>query len=95
MRRTKLPITEPCELCGYETQLAWHHVFGGANRKHSDRWGMIAKICPTCHDAVHKNIKMPFSDEKISDILKKTYQEKFEQEHSREEFMRIFGRSWL
>lgn len=95
MRRTPLPVPETCELCGLETQCAHHHVFfGTANRRLSDKWGMIARLCPSCHSAVHNNSVIPFGDETFNDMLKKSYQEKFQQEHPDECFISIFGRNY-
>lgn len=82
-----------CELCGREGQTNAHHVFfGTANRKLSDKWGMVAMLCPDCHQngprAVHRCRETDL-------VFKRRYQEIFEKEHSREEFRRIFGRSYL
>jgi len=45
-------------------------------------------LCAKCHAEVHAgNWKDKF--------LKKAHQKIFEQTHTREEFMRIFGRSYL
>ena len=82
-----------CEICGRERQINRHHVFfGSANRKLSEKWGMVAILCPDCHqngkNAVHRC--------RDTDLrLKEKYQRKFEEEHTREEFRAIFGRSYL
>jgi len=86
-------MTGICELCGREGQTNIHHVyFGTANRKLSDKWGMVAMLCPDCHQngprAVHHCRETDL-------ILKRRYQAKFEEEHTREEFRKIFGKSWL
>jgi len=82
-----------CELCGRDAYCTHHHVyFGTANRKLSDKWGMVAMLCPDCHQngprAVHHCRETDL-------ILKRRYQRKFEEEHTREEFRKIFGKSWL
>ena len=82
-----------CELCGRETTCARHHVyFGNANRKLSEKWGMVAWLCPECHqhgaNAVHRN---RFSDLK----LKRKYQRIFEERYPNESFIKIFGRNYL
>ena len=93
MRRTPLPVEQVCEICGTYTLCARHHIYyGTANRKKSEQWGLVASLCPACHNsspmAVHFN-------RSIDLMLKRRYQEKFEQEHSRELFIREFGRSYL
>lgn len=70
-----------------------HHVFyGTANREHSEEYGLTVNLCVSHHelgkDAVHAN--------KTNDLLlKRIAQQKFEQNHTRQEFIQIFGRSWL
>lgn len=80
-----------CEICGGRADHA-HHVFGGKNRKTSDYYNMIADLCVMCHTsgprAVHRD--------RITDVwLKRRYQLKFEETHSREEFIRAFGRNYI
>ena len=81
-----------CEICGRYGYTEDHHVYFGPNRKHSDRWGMVAKLCPSCHrnsnDSVHHNIE-------IDRRLKREYQAKFEAKHGRELFVKIFGRNYI
>lgn len=84
---------EECEICGRYDYLVRHHVFfGTANRKQSEKWCMVARLCSKCHTdgegAVHRC--------RATDLaLKERYQRKFEQTHTREEFMKIFGRNWI
>lgn len=74
-------------------QLEEHHVFfGTANRKLSERYGLKVWLCKAHHTAsggaVHMN--------KMADLLVKcSAQEVFEQEHTRKDFMSIFGRNYL
>ena len=46
-----------CYLCGsYESAynpIELHHVFGGPDRKVSDRLGLVVHLCRNCHDYVH------------------------------------------
>lgn len=69
-----------------------HHIFMGPNRVHSEAHGLTVYLCPRHHefskDAVHENIEN-------SRILQRIAQRAFEREHSREEFMQIFGRNYL
>lgn len=82
-----------CEICRRETYTEEHHVFfGTANRKVSDKWGMVARLCPMCHRdgalAVHRCYATDLR-------LKQKYQAIFELDHTREEFRKLFGRSYL
>lgn len=76
----------PCRLCG-GTADDLHHVFGAANRKISTQYGMVEWLCRTCHDNIASSAG--------GKLLKMAHQAKFEETHTREEFMQIFGRSWL
>lgn len=83
---------EKCDLCPRWAYLEDHHVFGAANRIHSERWGMVARLCPACHrtdkNSVHR-------DAERAKELKADYQRKFEEQHGHEKFMKIFGRNYL
>ena len=88
-----------CYLCRYlydfenTRNLHDHHIFfGTANRKLSEKYGLKVYLCINHHTeglgAVHKNIDYDY-------ILKKIAQKKFEETHTRKEFMHIFGRNFL
>ena len=70
-----------------------HHIFfGTANRRLSERYGMKVWLCPDHHRngdySPHRNIE-------ADKLLKQTAQRVFENAHSREDFMRIFGKNYL
>ena len=86
-----------CFLCGANgtmDYLHWHHIFGGPNRRWSEKFGLKVRLCgQKCHEhgpqAVHKCRKTDL-------YLKAERQKAFEEYHgSREEFQQIFGRNWL
>ena len=83
---------EQCYLCGRYGPLEWHHIFGGANRINSEKYGLIVPLCHYCHneppDGVH------FNRERM-DKIKAEGQRKFESIASHEDFMRIFGENYL
>lgn len=84
-----------CELAGdhsIKLELQEHHVFGGPNRKHSEEYGLKVYLCPECHlygrHAAHRS--------KYTALLLHIHgQRAFEQGHTREEFVRIFGRNYI
>ncbi len=70
-----------------------HHViFGTAGRRLSERYGLKVYLCPQHHEigaqAVHINHENAV-------LLQKKAQEAFEKAHSHEEWMNVFGRSYL
>ena len=48
-----------CYICGVYTQLERHHVFGGALRPVSEKYGAVVYLCHYCHNeppqGVHHN----------------------------------------
>lgn len=85
---------EHCYLCGRERE-AIHHIYHGtALRKISDKHGFIVPLCANCHNLSSKSVHL--DKDQVKDIeLKENCQKKFEETHSREEFMRIIGRNYL
>lgn len=89
--------TRTCYACGCtatQNFMHEHHVFGGANRKNSEKYGLKVHLCYVCHTdnkmGVHGQNK---------ELMKKLHEEgqkAFEREHgSRKEFMNIFGKNYL
>ncbi|MDO5574400.1 MAG: hypothetical protein Q4G60_10550 [bacterium] len=89
-----------CNLYGidtYHTDLEEHHIFGGtANRKKSEKYGLKVKLCRAHHTGDYQGYKeaVHFNGENDR-VLKKIGQKKFEMTHSREKFIKEFGKSWL
>lgn len=79
-----------CYICGSVKDIEMHHIFGGPDRKISDKYGLIIPLCHRCHneppDGAH------FS-EQTARWLHEVGQRTFEMEgHSREEFLEVFKR---
>lgn len=70
-----------------------HHIFGGANRKNSEKYGFIVPLRPD----LHPNGVYAGQSAKLIDVKLKTMaQEYFEREYgTRDDFRRIFGKSYL
>lgn len=74
-----------CEFCHKERKhLDPHEVYGGCNRKRSIKNNFVKLLCRRCH-----------SNEEILKILKINTQKEFEKEHTREEFIKLIGKSYL
>ena len=41
---------KPCFNCGRYCFTERHHIFGGANRKLSEKDGLVVDLCPDCHN---------------------------------------------
>lgn len=70
-----------------------HHIFGGVNRKNSEKYGFIVPLRPD----LHPNGVYAGQSAKLIDVKLKTMaQEYFEREYgTRDDFRRIFGKSYL
>ena len=79
---------EHCFICGNPT-VAYHHVINGvANRKKSDKYGLIVPLCPRHHDEIHQNQKLDIK-------LKQLAQKKFEEVYGHEKFMEVFRKNYI
>lgn len=75
-------------MCSAGGDLVRHEVFGGADRQTSKAVGMWTRLCPSCHRKVHQH--------GIADkMLKATAQMIFEQIHTHEEFIALFGENHI
>lgn len=80
-----------CFFCQFCTDTARHEVFyGTANRQKAKRLGYWVNLCPECHMKVHDD-----PNNGIDMYLKKRGQKIYEQDHTREQFIKEWGRSYL
>ena len=76
------------------TQTERHHIFGGALRKKSERYGLVVDLCHFCHneppDGAHHN-------RHTANYLKQYGQKKAMKENgwSKADFIREFGRNYI
>lgn len=74
-----------CGFCGkYSKRLDPHEIFGGSNRKRSIKNKFVKLICPECH-----------SNEAIINQLRIDTQREYMKTHTKEEFIRLIGKSYL
>lgn len=86
----KPTIDDICRYCG-TPYASTHEIYEGTGRRQqSIKYGMQVKLCMKCHKDIQEH---PL---KCRDIeLKQEYQRKFEEEFSRELFVKVFGKSYL
>lgn len=70
-----------------------HHVmFGMADRKLSEKYGLKVYLCPEHHrtgkESAHK-------DKDVNDALRRMAQRVFERKHGHEAWMRVFRKNYL
>lgn len=92
---------EFCYRCGRAGKTEKHHIFGGANRKLSEKYGLTVHLCHECHNEPPNGAH--FSKE-TADWLHRIGQQAFEVnqfkdgktwEEARDEFMKLFGKNYL
>lgn len=80
---------ERCFLCGKTRDLDLHHIMHGvANRRWATRLGLTCWLCRGCHTLAH-------CDFQTNKRLQAQAQAAFEQTHTRQEWMNIFGKNYL
>lgn len=74
-----------CYYCGESRgKMDIHEVYGGSNRQRSMKNGLCVPLCRTCH-----------SNDMVIQDLKKWCQRKYEKIYTREDFIKLIGRSYL
>ena len=85
--------TKECIICGSWNVEDHHIFFGTGKRKLSEKYGLKVWLCPTHHRLTY-GVHGKYGH-KLDMELKELGQKAFEWKHTREEFMNIFGRSYL
>lgn len=85
---------QECFLTGDTRWLDCHHIYFGGDRKTSDENGFWIWLRHDYHiaDSHHKT---PHNDRELDLALKRMCQLKYEETHTREEFMKLIGRNYL
>ena len=82
-----------CYISGTEKNLHLHHIyFGTALRKISDENGFWCYLTAKYHNASNKGVHF---NRELDLHLKRECQKKYEETHTRAEFMALIGRSYL
>lgn len=84
---------DECYFCGRNKENI-HEVYSGANRQTSIKNGFCVGLCFRCHRFVHDGSSYP-QNGTMDNHLKVTYQKEYEKTHTREEFIRLIGKSYL
>ena len=90
--KSVLQNNHECYICHNSFSLEEHHIFGGSNRKWSEKYGLKVYLCHNCHNEPPNGVHF---NQELMEALHKIGQEKFEETHSRDEFMKLFGRNYL
>ena len=82
-----------CFICGKTGYTERHHIYGNANRKYSEQYGLTVYLCPECHRtsevSAHRNKEVRITIQRIG-------QRAFEKKcGSRNKFTEIFEKNYL
>ena len=83
-----------CVLCGSSYRIEKHHIFGGALRKKSEKYGLTVDLCHYCHNEPPNGVH--FNKDKMLE-LKQYGQRKVmeEQGWTTEKFIEEFRKNYL
>lgn len=91
-RYSILDNLDKCFFCGRPAECIHEVFFGTANRRISIENGFCAGLCHKEHNlsskSVHNNREMDLA-------LKRAYQKKYEENHTRADFIALIGKSYL
>ena len=92
MAKSILQSIKECYVTGDTNNLHEHHIYGGGNRKTSEKYGFKVWLRADWHNmsdyGVHFNPDLDLH-------LKRICQQKFEETHTRAEFMALIGMNFL
>lgn len=78
---------EHCYICG-RVKKQIHEIYKGRNRQKSMKNGFCIPICEECHSKTETDVS-------FLNIYRQECQKKYEETHTREEFMQIIGKNYL
>ena len=81
-----------CFWCNKYGPVEWHHIFGGADRDNSTKYGLVVPLCHSCHNEPPNG--MHFNEENNKE-LKKRGQRVFECLWGHDRFIEIFQENYL
>lgn len=96
-KRLRSVFTADMDHCFFtgSDQVERHHIFGGPNRKKSEIYGFVVPLRADLHpNGVYydKNNLLGVTDLKLKQMAQDYYENHF---GTRDEFRKIFGKSWL
>ena len=83
---------EFCMICGKPNPECHHVLYGTANRKWSDKYGLVVPLCGEHHRGSYLS---PHFNREFDLRLKKYAQERFQEEYPELNFREIFGKNYL
>lgn len=91
-RYSVLDNLDKCFFCGKPAECIHEVFFGTANRRISIENGFCAGLCHKEHNLSSRSVH---NDREMDLMLKRAYQNKYEENHTRAEFIALIGKSYL
>ena len=90
-----LQSEKECFITGQTQNLHKHHIFfGNPGRKISEREGFWVYLCGRLHNQSNEGVHGKNGHE-LDLYLKRVCQKKYEEKHTRDEFIRLIGKNFL
>lgn len=85
---------EICFLCGGWGACEWHHIFGGTNRRLSEKYGLKVRLHHNCHNEPPEGAHF---NKEVMDYLHQIGQTKAMEYYrwSIDDFRGIFGKNYI
>lgn len=91
MAKSIIQTDKKCFVCG-KRDVHKHHIYFGAFRKPSEKWGCWCYLCPRHHNMSDEGVHF---NKPLDIYLKRYAQTKFEELYGHEEFMNVFKINYL
>lgn len=94
MSKSLMSDTKVCYICGTPFNLHKHHIFGGANRKRSEKDGCWVYLCADHHNMSDRGVHFnKYLDTRLKQDCEKRWMVK--NEKSEYDFIKKYGRNYL
>ena len=81
-----------CFICGSYRLIEIHHIYGGAFRNKSTKYGLVVPLCKSCHNLPPNGAHF---NRETMDYLRRIGQKAFIEHYPDKDFMEEFGRNFL
>ena len=92
MAKSILQGEKECFFCKSQVWLEDHHIFGGANRSRSEKYGLKVWLCHYCHNEPPRGVHHNRAN---MDKLRAIGQRAFMEHYPDKDFVFEFGRNFL
>ena len=90
MSKSVISNEKKCLVCDTTLDLHKHHIFYGSNRQNSEKYGCWCYLCAKHHNMSNAGVHFdPVFDRRLKEVCQ------MQLGWSQEEFIRVFGRSYI